>query len=68
MAKLREKRPINGGCGCGCGCHDNVSNKTSVPTHILGSTDNSVDLYVSTPVKTKWIFKEEIKNERTGPD
>ena len=68
MAKLREKRSINGRCDCRCGCHDDVSNKASISTHILGSTNNSIDLYVSTPVKTKWIFKEEIKNERTGTD
>jgi hypothetical protein len=32
----------------------------------LGDTHNSIDLWVSSPVKTKWIFvEEEVGNERT---
>ena len=51
-----EKRPCTCGCDCGCGCDGNVSNKTSVSPGILGSVNNSDDLYVSTPSKTKWTF------------
>ena len=50
-------------CTCGdCGCHRGeypFADKTSTTRHILGSVDNSIDLYVSTPAKTKWIFLEE---------
>ena len=66
MGTQDEKRSCPCGGDCSCGCDDNVINKTSVSTSILGSINNSDDLYVSTPVKTKWIFKEKIKNERTG--
>ena len=68
MADRHEKRS----CSCGCDCcdvsDDTLSNQTSVSTHILGSTHNSIDLYVSTPPKPKWTFvenmEEEMKNER----
>ena len=47
-------------CGdCGCGCNDDDVTKTNSTRHILGTTNNSIDLYVSTPAKTKWIFLEE---------
>ena len=68
MEGQHDKRPCTCSCDCGCKRNDNVSNKTSVSTHILGSTHNSIDLYVSTPPKTKWTFvenmEEEMKNER----
>ena len=68
MADRHEKRSCTCRCNCSSDSDDNVSNQTSVSTHILGSTHNSIDLYVSTPRKTKWTFvenmEEEMKNER----
>lgn len=66
MAVQDDKRPSACGCDCGCGCDDNVSDQTSVSAHILGSTHNSIDLWVSTPSSTKWIFvdEEEVNDER----
>ena len=65
-----EKRSDPCRCDCGCKCHDSVSDKARVSTHILGSTDNSIDLWVSTPAETKWLFveEEEVKDERTRAD
>ena len=63
MAGHHEKRPATCGCDCGCKCDDNVSDKTSISTHILGSADNSIDLWVSTPSKTKWTFVENMEEE-----
>ncbi len=65
MAVQDEKRPCTCRCDCGCRCNDNVSDKTSVSAHILGGTHNSVDLWVSTPSKTKWTFvdEEEVKQK-----
>lgn len=57
---------------CSCGCHDNGIGKTGSTVHILGSTPNPIDLYVSTPSRTKWIFvddmEKEIKDERSRTD
>ena len=67
MVVRDDKRPCACGCDCSCGCDDNVSDKTSVSAHILGSTHNSIDLWVSTPRKTKWSFvedMEEVKNKK----
>ncbi len=65
MAVQDEKRPCTCRRDCGCQCNDNVSDKASVSAHILGGTHNSVDLWVSTPSKTKWIFvdEEEVKQK-----
>lgn len=56
-----------GSCDCVCDCNssgnDNVSVEDITSAHILGSTHNSIDLWVSTPAKTKWSFVEE-KDER----
>jgi hypothetical protein len=70
MVVQDDKRPCTCGCDCSCGCDDNVSDKTSVSTHILGSAHNSINLWVSTPTKTKWLFveEEEVKDERTRAD
>ena len=70
MVVQDDKRPCTCGCNCSCECHDNVSDKACVSTHILGSTDNSIDLWVSTPAETKWLFveEEEVKDERTRAD
>ena len=42
--------------------HNNTSYST---THIFGDSDHTLDLYLHTPVKTKWVFleKEEVGNE-----
>ena len=58
MAEYNE-RPCCCSCDCGCECHANGIGKTGSTTRILGSTNNSIDLYVSTPPKTKWIFVDE---------
>ena len=66
MAVQDDKRPDGCVCDCSCGCNDNDVNKAVRPAHILGDTHNSIDLWVSSPVKTKWIFvEEEVGNERT---
>ena len=48
---------------CSCECHANGIGKTGSTTRILGSALNSIDLYVSTPSKTKWIFVEDVEQE-----
>jgi hypothetical protein len=63
-----NERSSSSVCDCSCRCHVNDVDKKRVSVHLLGSTHNSVDLYVSTPSETKWIFKEEMKNERTRAD
>ena len=64
-----SERPSDGVCDCSCRCHDNGIGKTGSTVRILGSTNNSIDLYVSTPAKTRWIFvdnvEQEVKDERT---
>ena len=62
MAEDNE-RPCCCSCDCGCECHANGIGKTGSTTRILGSTNNSIDLYVSTPPKTKWIFVEDVEQE-----
>ena len=65
----QDERPSNGVCDCNCKCHDTGIGKAGSTTRILGHTHNSIDLYVSTPPKTKWIFvgdvEQEVKDERT---
>ena len=63
MAGLDEKGSDFCGCNSSCKCHGSVSDKTRVSAHILGSADNSIDLWVSTPSKTKWTFVEEVEEE-----
>ena len=58
-----SERPCCCSCDCGCECHANGIGKTGSTTRILGSTNNSIDLYVSTPPKTKWIFVEDVEQE-----
>ena len=64
-----NERPSNSVCNCNCKCHDTGIGKTGSTVRILGSVDNAIDLYVSTPPKTKWIFvgdmEQEVKDERT---
>ena len=64
-----SERPCCCSCDCGCKCHGAGIGKTGSTVRVLGSTHNSVDLFVSTPAKTKWIFVEdveqEVKDERT---
>ena len=65
----QDERPSNGVCHCSCGCHDNGIGKAGSTVRILGTANNAIDLYVSTPPKTKWIFvgdmEQEVKDERT---
>ena len=65
----QDERPSNGVCHCSCGCHDNGIGKTGSTVRILGAANNPIDLYVTTPPKTKWIFvgdmEQEVKDERT---
>ncbi len=60
-----NERPSNSVCNCNCKCHDNGIGKTGSTTRILGHTHNSIDLYVSTPAKTKWIFVDDMEQEIT---
>ena len=64
-----DERPSNGVRDCSCGCHDTGIGKTGSTTRILGSVHNSIDLYVSTPPQTKWIFVDNVEREMTNfPD
>ena len=56
-----NERPSDSVCDCSCRCHDNGIGKTGSTVRILGSVDNSIDLYVSTPAKTKWIFVDDVE-------
>ena len=60
-----NERPNDSVCNCNCKCHDNGIGKTGSTTRILGSAHNSIDLYVSTPAKTKWIFVDDMEQEIT---
>ena len=60
-----NERPSNSVCNCNCKCHDNGIGKTGSTTRILGSVNNSIDLFVSTPAKTKWIFVDDMEQEIT---
>ena len=65
MAAQDDERSCSCSCDCGCECNDTSVDKGFCTTHILGDTHNSVDLWVSTPTETKWIFVREEGNERT---
>ena len=58
-----DERPDPCGCNSGCGCHDDGNGKTDRTIRILGSINNSIDLYVSTPTKTKWSFVDDVEKE-----
>jgi hypothetical protein len=58
-----SERPSDSVCDCRCGCHDDGIGKTGSTTRILGKFRNSIDLYVSTPPKTKWIFVKDSEKE-----
>jgi len=63
-----SERPSDSVRDCSCQCHDNGIGKEGSTVRILGSVNNSIDLFVSTPPKTKWIFvdnvEQEVKDER----
>ena len=58
-----NERPSDSVCDCSCRCHDDGIGKAGSTTRILGHTYNSIDLYVSTPSKTKWIFVDNVEQE-----
>jgi len=58
-----SERSSNGVCDCSCQCHDNGIGKAGSTTRVLGSTHNSIDLFVTTPPKTKWIFVDNVEQE-----
>ena len=60
---MSNERPSDSVCDCSCECHATGIGKTGSTTRILGSTYNSIDLYVSTPPKTKWIFVDDVGQE-----
>jgi hypothetical protein len=60
-----NERPNDSVCDCNCKCHDTGIGKAGSTTRILGHTHNSIDLYVSTPPKTKWIFVDNVEQEVT---
>ena len=60
---MKNERPSNSVCDCSCECHDTGIGKAGSTARILGSVDNSIDLYVSTPAKTKWIFVDNVERE-----
>ena len=58
-----SERPSDSVRDCSCECHATGIGKTGSTTRILGSTYNSIDLYVTTPAKTKWIFVDDVEQE-----
>ena len=42
-----------------------INNTNYSTTHIFGDSDNTLDIYMHTPVETKWVFleKEEVGDE-----
>ena len=52
-------------CDCSCECHDTGIGKAGSTARILGSVDNSIDLYVTTPPRTKWIFVDNVEKKVT---
>jgi len=58
-----DERPSDSVWDCSCKCHDNDNGKANSTSHILGSINNSIDLYVSTPTKTKWSFVGDMEKE-----
>ena len=58
-----DERPSDSMRNCSCSCHDNGIGKTDSTTHILGSVNHSIDLYVSTPTRTKWIFVDDVEKD-----
>ena len=60
---MSNERPSNSVCDCSCECHDSGIGKNDSTVRILGSVDNSIDLYVTTPAKTKWIFVDDVGQE-----
>ena len=60
-----NERPSNSILSCKGKCHDTGIGKSGSTTRILGSAHNSIDLYVSTPAKTKWIFVDDMEQEIT---
>ena len=52
-------------CDCDCGCNDVFGDKGDTTVRILGSVDSSIDLYVSTPPRTKWVFVDNVEREVT---
>ena len=69
---MSNERPSDSVCDCSCKCYDSGIGKAGSTARILGSVNNSIDLFVSTPAKTKWIFvddmEQEVKDERTRAD
>ena len=60
-----SERSSNGVCDCSCQCHDTGIGKAGSTTRVLGAYHNSIDLYMSTPPKTKWIFVDDVEREVT---
>ena len=58
-----NERPSNSVRDCSCECHDTGIGKAGSTVRILGSVDNTIDLYVSTPPKTKWIFVDDVERD-----
>ncbi len=58
-----DERPDDSVRNCDCSCHDNGIGKTGSTVRVLGSTHNPIDLYVSTPARTKWIFVDDLEKE-----
>jgi|TARA_R100001086_G_scaffold139692_1_gene73281 hypothetical protein len=48
---------------CDCSCNDVCGDKGDTTVRILGSVDRSIDLYVSTPPHTKWIFVDDVESD-----
>ena len=60
---MSNERPDNSVCDCSCKCHDTGIGKRGSTVRVLGSANNSIDLYVTTPPRTKWIFVDNVERE-----
>ena len=60
---MSNERSSNCVCDCSCKCYDSGIGKAGSTAHILGSVRGSIDLYVSTPAQTKWIFMDDVKKD-----
>ena len=58
-----NERSSDSVCDCSCRCHDTGIGKTGSTVRVLGGVDNSIDLYITTPPKTKWIFIDDAEKE-----
>ena len=62
---MSNERSSDSVCDCSCRFDVTHNNTHYSTTHIFGDSDNTLDIYMHTPVETKWDFleKEEVGDE-----